>query len=103
MGATTTLNRIWEVATSEELKSLLQAFGKAQPDDVPIPFVQVVEAIGFEVASMYVRTLEIHDSEIRLLACDIAEMVLPLFEAKYPEEDFPHRAIEAAASMPMAK
>ena len=74
---------------------LLKVFKKTEPDNDPIPFMQVVEAIGL-VAIRYMGTLGISDKEIRLLACDLAEMVLPLFEAKYPEEDFPHRAIEAA-------
>lgn len=36
--------------------------------------------------------------KIRFAAADIAELVLPIFEKKYPNDDRPRKAIEAARS-----
>ena len=42
-------------------------------------------------------TLEyLTEQEQRLIAADFAERVLPLFEAEYPDDDRPRKAIEAA-------
>jgi len=43
-----------------------------------------------------VRRLKWDERVARLFACDCAERVLPLFEAEYPEDDRPRRAIETA-------
>ena len=37
----------------------------------------------------------IPDRELRMLACDFAEAVLPIWEKKYPTDDRPRKAIEA--------
>ena len=42
------------------------------------------------------RVSAIDDRTLRLFAADVAEMVLPIFEAKYPSDDRPRKAIEAA-------
>ena len=36
------------------------------------------------------------DRELRLMACDFAERVLPMFEAKYPDDNRPRKAIEVS-------
>ena len=39
---------------------------------------------------------DLTEQEQRLIAADFAERVLPLFEAEYPDDDRPRKAIEAA-------
>ena len=39
---------------------------------------------------------DLTEQEQRLIAADFAEHVLPLFEANYPDDDRPRKAIEAA-------
>ena len=39
---------------------------------------------------------DLTEQEQRLIAADFAEHVLPLFEAKYPDDDRPRKAIDAA-------
>ena len=39
---------------------------------------------------------DLTEQEQRLIAADFAERVLPLFEAQYPDDDRPRKAIEAA-------
>ena len=39
---------------------------------------------------------DLTEQEQRLIAADFAEHVLPLFEAEYPDDDRPRKAIEAA-------
>jgi hypothetical protein len=39
---------------------------------------------------------KLSDQQRRLLACDYAERVLPLFEAQYPDDDRPRQAIQVA-------
>ena len=36
------------------------------------------------------------DRELRLMACDFAERVLPTFEAEYPDDNRPRKAIEVS-------
>jgi hypothetical protein len=38
----------------------------------------------------------VDDRTLRLFACDCAERVLPLYEAEYPDDDRPRKAIETA-------
>ena len=39
---------------------------------------------------------DLTEQEQRLIAADFAERVLPLFEARYPDDDRPRKAIDAA-------
>ena len=39
---------------------------------------------------------DLTEQEQRLIAADFAERVLPLFEADYPDDDRPRKAIDAA-------
>ena len=39
---------------------------------------------------------DLTEQEQRLIAADFAERVLPIFEAHYPDDDRPRKAIEAA-------
>jgi len=43
-------------------------------------------------------TDDLTEQEQRLIAADFAEHVLPLFEAEYPDDDRPRKAIDAARS-----
>jgi hypothetical protein len=56
--------------------------------------IQKDEIISAKYLDPYLQKLG--DRERRLLACDYAERVLPLFEAQYPSDDRPRQAIEVA-------
>jgi len=43
------------------------------------------------------------DSALRLLACDFAEDVLPIFEKKYPNDDRPRKTIALARRFAVGK
>jgi len=65
--------------------------------DTPIPLDKVLEVCGL-IDTLWALKIVIEpaDKEFRLLACDYAERVLPLFERQYPNDNRPSRAIEIA-------
>lgn len=95
--STTTLNRIraarpcrggWEM--------LLAHLGKSAADDEPLPLLTVLDSNGFDDA-LWVLAYAMPDDRLnRHFAAWCAEQVLPLFEAKYPDDDRPRRAIAVA-------
>jgi len=65
--------------------------------DTPIPLVYILDEMGWDDALWSLRaTLEPCDKQARLLACDFAEHVLPLFEAVFPKDGRPRAAIATA-------
>src|SRR3990167_3874574 len=69
----------------------IKEYGK----DTPIPLDKVLEVCGTTDTIWSLRiVIEPADREIRLFACDCAEMVLPLYEVKYPDDKRPRLAIE---------
>jgi len=67
--------------------------------DSPIPLTDILEVCGFDDALWALRcTAEPELVEIlsRHLAADFAEHVLHIFEDKYPGDDSPRKAIQAA-------
>ena len=69
----------------------IEAYGK----DTPIPLNRILEVCGFEDALWCLRAvLEPSDRDIRLLACDYAKHVLPIYEKQYPDDKRPRQAIE---------
>ena len=93
----TTLNKLKAAnACTERYKVLLTALGKTQADDEPLLIAKIIETNGIEDAIWALRTVEGKDREIRLFLADCAEMVLPIFEKDYPNDDRPRKAIQAA-------
>lgn len=68
--------------------------------DRPIPIALILESNGFNDALWTIRRAvdqsPERDSFLRLLACDWAEHVLPIFEKRYPADSRPRHAIDMA-------
>ena len=65
--------------------------------DRPIAIATILESNGQADAFWSLRaTQEPSDQFTRLLACDFAEHVLPIFEARRPNDQRPRKAIEVA-------
>jgi hypothetical protein len=78
-------------------QKLVKFLGKDYGDETPIRFSQIVESNGVDDAYWCLRALpKEYDNEVRLLLADVAERVLPIYEAKYPDCKKPRQAIEAA-------
>ena len=93
----TTLNKIKAAGACEDRYAhLLKALGKTRADDEPLPIAKIVELNGIQDAVWALRTIKGHDRELRLFACDCAEMVLPLYEKEYHDDDRPFKAIDVA-------
>ena len=93
----TTLNKIKAAQACEErYKVLLAGLGKTAADDEPLPIRTILEINGIKDAIWALRAVEGYDREIRLFTCDCAEMVLPLFEKRYPNDQRPRMAIEVS-------
>ena len=66
-------------------------------EDKEINLLTILESNGLNDALWCLRaTLQDCDKEERLIACEFAESVLHVFEAKRPNDDRPRKAIEAA-------
>jgi hypothetical protein len=61
----------------------------------PITLMQILDSNGVQDAIWSLRC-GMDEKFARLFACDCAERVLHLFEAKYPNDDRPRKAIEVA-------
>jgi len=67
--------------------------------DSPIPLTDILEVCGFDDALWALRCAtepELAEELSRHLAADFAEHVLHIFEDKYPGDDSPRKAIQAA-------
>jgi hypothetical protein len=93
----TTLNAIREHnPCTDGWQKLLKFLGKTEADDEPLSIPTILESNGIDDALWALRAVEGKDKEIRLMAADFAESVLHLFEAEYPTDDRPRKAIQAA-------
>ena len=92
----TTLNQIKQHnPCAEGWAKLLRFLSKTEADDEPLNLLTILESNGVEDCIWAFRTTE--DYPIyRLIAADFAESVLHLFEEKYPNDDRPRKAIQAA-------
>ena len=81
----TTLNAIRAHSLCEPgWQKLLKHLGKTKADDEPLRFSTILESNGIDDALWCLRSLsEMHHGKIRLLACDYAERVLPIYEKHY--------------------
>jgi len=75
---------------------LLYYLGKTEADDEPLSLLAILAANGLDDALWALRAVDGYDREIRLLACDFAEHVLPTWEAQYPDDNRPRTCIETA-------
>jgi hypothetical protein len=92
----TTLNKIKNAgACTDRYKILLASLNKTEADDGDLTIKHILKSNGLDDALWALRTVEGKDKEIRLFACDCAEMVLPIFEKYYPNDDRPRKAIQA--------
>jgi hypothetical protein len=75
---------------------LLNHLNKTQSDDEPLELRTILESNGLEDTIWSLRAVEGKDKEIRLFAADCAELVLPIYEKRYPDDNRPRLAIKAA-------
>ncbi len=94
---TTTLNKIKAHSPCEDgWHKLLNYLGKTQADDEPLSIATILQSNGIKDAVWALRAVAGKDKEIRLFAADCAESVLHIYENKYPNDDRPRKAIQAA-------
>lgn len=93
----TTLNKIKSDSPCEDgWKKLLNHLGKTEADDEVLELRTILESNGIDDTIWAFRAVEGKDKEIRLFAADCAELVLPIFEKQYPNDDRPRKAIQSA-------
>ena len=82
-------------ACKERYRFLAKALGgiKAYGVNTPITLLQILDINGFDDALWALRACDDAETFSRLLVCDYAEHVLHIFEAKYPDDDRPRKAI----------
>ena len=89
----TTLNKIREKSPcASGWNTLLKSLNKTQPDDESLNFKYILDSNGIEDAVWCLRSLDYKD--ICLFCADVAELVLSIFETKYPADKRPREAIE---------
>jgi len=93
----TTLNKIKSHSPCEDgWKKLLNHLNKTEADDEVLELCTILESNGLDDTIWAFRAVEGKDKEIRLFAADCAELVLPIFEKQYPDDDRPIKAIQAS-------
>jgi len=75
---------------------LLNHLNKTQSDDEPLELRTILESNGIDDTIWAFRAVEGKDIEIRLFAADCAELVLPIYEKNYPDDNRPKLAIQAS-------
>ena len=96
---TTTLNKLKAAnACQDRYKHLVKALGGVSYDhDAPINLLTILDINGTEDCLWALcATAQNCDVVARLMAADFAESVLSIYERKYPQDDRPRKAIEAA-------
>jgi len=96
---TTTLKAIRKRGPCKDgWKKLLAHLGKKKADDEPINLLTILESNGVQDMLWALRCVGHPDRNkvARLMACDFAESVLPIFEAKYPDDPRPRECIKVA-------
>jgi hypothetical protein len=101
MKLTTSLNLLKKVgACSDGLETLLKHIGQRYDPGTPINLLTILESNGVDHFFWSFRALEQDWKDARpiliSIVTDIAESVLHIFEEKYPADDRPRKAIEAA-------
>jgi hypothetical protein len=99
MTLTTTLNRLKAAGVrADRYEHLVKALGGVSFDhDEPIKLLTILEHSGQDDYLWALRaTVENCDQIARLMACDFAEAVLPIYEKQYPNDNRPRVCIETA-------
>ena len=93
----TTLNKIKEHSPCVDgWEKLLNYLGKTQSDDEVLELRTILESNGTDDTIWAFRAVDGKDKEIRLFSADCAELVLPIYEKQYPDDNRPRLAIQAA-------
>ena len=104
MSIYTTLNEIREHSPcTSGWSKLLKSLDKTHADDEPLALEHILNSNGLNDALWALRAVKGHDKDLRLFACQCARLALPVFEEKYPEDDRPRKAIEAAESFALGR
>jgi hypothetical protein len=82
-------------ACKSRYEHLLSKLGADYGDDTPLPLLTILDHNGLDDSLWALRHCDC-ERFARLLTCDYAEHVLPLYESRYPEDNRPRRAIEVA-------
>ena len=82
---------------------LLKSLGKTHADDEPLALEHILDSNGLDDALWALRAVKGHDKDLRLFACQCARLVLPIYEEKYPEDNRPRKAIEAAEKFALGR
>ena len=95
---TTTLDLLREhQACTEGYRTLVKHIGADYPHDKPINLLTVLDSNGVQDMMWCLRTTQQDCLKQRYLICaDMAESVLHLFVAAYPNDDRPAKAVKAA-------
>jgi len=82
-------------ACKERYRFLAKALGgiKAYGRDTPITLLQILDINGLDDALWAIPACDDAEKFSRLLACDYAEHVLHIYEAEFPDDDRPRKAI----------
>src|SRR3990167_10062298 len=86
-------------ACTQSYRKMAKALGGVTKygENTPIPLDKILDTLGLSDTLWALRiTIEPVEQAIKLLACDYAEHVLPLYEAKYPSDSRPRHSIETA-------
>ncbi len=84
----TTLTEILKYNPSEQLKQYLSLLNST----TYIDFMTIKKTVGIKDAIWCLKVLDYRD--YCLFLADVAESVLPIFEAKYPDDKRPREAVE---------
>jgi len=104
MSIFTTLNEIREYSPcSAGWSKLLKSLDKTHADDEPLALEHILDSNGLDDALWALRAVKGHEKDLRLFACQCARLALPVFEEKYPEDDRPRKAIEAAEAFALGQ
>ena len=100
----TTLNKldirrapdVVEVYCNTVWANFLKDLNKTKPDNDEISIREIKKLTGTKWALWGLRTIEGKDKEIRLMACEIVESILPFYNEKYPNDKEVEEAINIA-------
>ena len=93
----TTLRKLRDKdACEKRYVHLVKNLGANYGDDIPITLLQILDINGLDDALWAVWACDDYEQFARLLACEFAEHVLPIFEQEHPQDTRPRKAIEAA-------
>ena len=90
----TTLNEILKHNPCKDGRDMLLAsLNKILADDEPLSFKYILKSNGIKDAVWALCVLDYKDQA--LFRADVAELVLPIFEKEYPDDDRPRKAVES--------